>query len=78
MFFSFFLSLSLARSVSLYIYISCWYFAGTGDLADNHDIVSFKVSDPQGMSAEERNDIANRIKQVCQHSSSAALVCYNN
>ena len=35
--------------------------AATGDLADNHDVISFKVIDPQPMTAEERVDIQDRI-----------------
>lgn len=36
--------------------------AATGDLADNHDVVSFKVSDPTEMSEEETRDLAQRIE----------------
>eukprot|EP00041_Stephanoeca_diplocostata_P009070 m.137986 g.137986 ORF g.137986 m.137986 type:complete len:330 (-) comp17591_c0_seq1:133-1122(-) len=37
--------------------------AATGDLADNHDIHSFKVSDPQPMSPEELADLMQRIER---------------
>jgi len=42
------------------------YFFGlsakTGDLADNHDVISFKVTDPAPMTADEREDISARIE----------------
>jgi len=41
-----------------------YYFgitAATGDLADNHDVISFKVIDPTPMSDEERADVQDRI-----------------
>jgi lectin, mannose-binding 2 len=36
--------------------------AATGDLADNHDVISFKVIDPQPMTADEKEDIGSRIE----------------
>jgi mannose-binding lectin 2 len=36
--------------------------AATGDLADNHDVISFKVIDPQPMSPYERDEIGSRIE----------------
>jgi hypothetical protein len=36
--------------------------AATGDLADNHDMISFKVSDPQPMDDEEREELAKRVQ----------------
>lgn len=38
--------------------------AATGDLADNHDMISFKVNDPTPMSAAEELDIQRRIEMV--------------
>ena len=38
--------------------------AATGDLADNHDIISFLVSDPPPLSAQERREIMQRIDSV--------------
>lgn len=40
--------------------------AATGDLADNHDIISFKVMDPVPMTDDERKDIEARINQDIQ------------
>eukprot|EP00039_Didymoeca_costata_P019342 m.337146 g.337146 ORF g.337146 m.337146 type:complete len:332 (-) comp18061_c0_seq1:134-1129(-) len=39
------------------------FSAATGDLADNHDIVSFKVHDPSPMSEDELMEIKQRIKK---------------
>jgi lectin, mannose-binding 2 len=36
--------------------------AATGDLADNHDVVALRVSDPSEMTAEEQADLAQRIE----------------
>mmetsp|Transcript_12137 Transcript_12137/g.31184 ORF Transcript_12137/g.31184 Transcript_12137/m.31184 type:complete len:333 (+) Transcript_12137:34-1032(+) len=36
--------------------------AATGDLADNHDVLSFKVSDPQPMDPEEVEELAKRVQ----------------
>lgn len=36
--------------------------AATGDLADNHDIVSFKLTDPSGMTDEELQELNSRIE----------------
>jgi hypothetical protein len=39
--------------------------AATGDLADNHDILSFQVSDAVPLTAQERREIMSRIDAVC-------------
>eukprot|EP00037_Helgoeca_nana_P000448 m.21721 g.21721 ORF g.21721 m.21721 type:complete len:335 (+) comp10528_c0_seq1:314-1318(+) len=36
--------------------------AATGDLADNHDVLSFKVSDPQAMDVEEIQELTKRVE----------------
>jgi len=41
-----------------------YYFgltAATGDLADNHDIISFRVIDPQPMTQQEKEELEQRI-----------------
>ncbi|EGD79950.1 hypothetical protein PTSG_10232 [Salpingoeca rosetta] len=43
-----------------------YYFgltAATGDLADNHDVISMKVSEPSGMSQAEREEVKRRIEE---------------
>ncbi|EDQ84557.1 uncharacterized protein MONBRDRAFT_34633 [Monosiga brevicollis MX1] len=37
--------------------------AATGDLADNHDIISFKVSEPVEMDPEEKKELMDRIHE---------------
>ena len=38
--------------------------AATGDLADNHDIVALKLQDPMPMTADEREQLSQRIQEV--------------
>ena len=54
----------ILRSVHLPASHFFGFTAATGDLADNHDIITFKLSEPGPMSEEEAKDLRARIENV--------------